>query len=66
MIDEITASKITELRRFLHGLSIVGIGIKVAKDIQRQLGFLDTNPTSITEIFATITQAEFLTTIYGI
>lgn len=66
-IDEIKKSKSNPLWRFLNGLGISGIGIKLAKEIEKALS----RPTeydikSLDTVFNTLQDENFLWSIYGI
>jgi NAD-dependent DNA ligase len=73
-VAEVIASKSNPLRRLLNALGINGVGIKLAKEIEKQLtqhlvslrGTKQSIALSITKIFQLITQAVFLENIYGI
>lgn len=65
-IDEIIASKTNPLWRFINALGISGIGIKLAKEIEKHLHYRP-NPThTIDQMFEAITTTEFLESIYGV
>ena len=65
-IDEIIASKSNPLWRFINALGISGIGIKLAKEIEKHLHYRP-NPThTIDQMFEAITTTEFLESIYGV
>lgn len=67
-IDEIKKSKSNPLWRFLNGLGISGIGIKLAKEIEKSLS-LRPHPEdikSIDGVFSILQNPDFLQSIYGI
>lgn len=65
-IEEIEASKYNSFWRFLNALWINGIGIKLAKEIEKYLWYRPTPLRTIEQFFAVITTREFLTSIYGV
>ena len=69
LIEELEKSKINEFRRFLNALGIPGIGIKIAKEIEKELAkdeSLRGTKQSITHKIEKITNSDFLSSIYGI
>ena len=74
LIEELEKSKINEFRRFLNALGIPGIGIKLAKEIEKALlinppskgGYGNAEGGNLSTLFQTISSPDFLTSIYGI
>ena len=72
LIEELNKSKSNEARRFINALGIPGIGIKLAKEIEKNLLALEKSQSSgreslsISKIFQIISSQEFLGSIYGI
>lgn len=65
-IEEINGSKSNPLWRFLNGLGISGIGIKLAKEIEKHLWYRPIEAYTIEQMFAIIVNPEFLHSIYGV
>ena len=75
LIEELEKSKQNEFRRFLNALGIPGIGIKLAKEIEKALSLhlasswvqrSEIERSQMNSIFQTISSPDFLTSIYGI
>jgi DNA ligase (NAD+) len=75
LIEELEKSKQNEFRRFLNALGIPGIGIKLAKEIEKALSThvasswvkrSEIEGSHITKLFQTISSPDFLASIYGI
>ena len=75
LIEELEKSKINEFRRFLNALGIPGIGIKLAKEIEKALSAhlasswgepSGLEGSHINKLFQTISSPDFLASIYGI
>lgn len=65
-VDELIASKTNALWRFINALGISGIGIKLAKEIEKHLSYRPNPAHNLEQIFEIITNIEFLDTIYGV
>ena len=74
-IEELEKSKQNEFRRFLNALGIPGIGIKLAKEIEKALSLhlasswvqrSEIERSQMNSLFQTISSPEFLSSIYGI
>ena len=66
LIEEINGSKKNPLWRFLNGLGISGIGIKLAKEIEKHLWYRPVQAHTLEQIFSIITNPDFLNSIYGV
>lgn len=64
--EEIEGSKKNPLWRFLNGLGIPGIGIKLAKEIEKYLWYRPEQAKTLEQIFTIITNPDFLRSIYGV
>ena len=65
-VEEILASKSNPLWRFINALGISGIGIKLAKEIEKHLNYRPVPAHTLEQTFAIISNPEFLTSIYGV
>ena len=65
-VDELDNSKNNPLWRFLNGLGISGIGIKLAKEIEKHLWYRPIQAKNVEQVFTIITNPEFLSSIYGV
>ena len=67
-IDEIKKSKSNPFWRFLNGIGISGIGIKLAKEIEKALAHRPTDKdiTSLDQLFIILPDEQFLWSIFGI
>ena len=65
-IDEIITSKTNPLWRFINALGISGIGIKLAKEIEKHLNYRPVSAHTLEQIFTIISNPKFLESIYGV
>ena len=65
-IEEIITSKTNPLWRFINALGISGIGIKLAKEIEKHLNYRPVSAHTLEQIFTIINNPEFLESIYGV
>lgn len=65
-VDEIIASKSNPLWRFINALGISGIGIKLAKEIEKHINYRPLPFSTLEQTFAIISNPEFLESIYGV
>lgn len=66
LIEELDESRTKPLWRFLNAFGIPGIGIKIAKDIEKALVSRPENPKKLSEMMSIITTQQFLDNIHGI
>lgn len=65
-VDEILASRSNPLWRFINALGISGIGIKLAKEIEKHLNYRPEPAHTLEQTFAIISNPDFLQSIYGV